>query len=332
MIELARHIETLLLKHNCVIVPHLGGFVTHHVAAHHSTDDNRFCPPFRSIGFNPQLLINDGLLVQSYMQTRDTGYPETVRIIDEAVARLKDELQRNGEFRLNGIGTLTMSLDGNYRFTPNEAGILSPELYGLEPFTIERRNDGAALSRSRKADSAPDTSEKRNYVVRINRELVNYAAAAIIAIVFYFAWTLPTTHSDTLAPMPVQAAMKPATPAAAEAAPATAVPLEADTIATTAEPASAAAAAADSLATAAEPAPQGRYALVLSSRVTQKNAERFAQQLRDEGLSQATISVKKKMIRVLYGSYAGETEAYTDLKRLRKVSRHFAEAWVMKTE
>ena len=93
MIELSRHIESLMLKHDCVIVPGLGGFVTQYVPARRVDDEQLFLPPCRSVGFNPQLNLNDGLLVQSYMQAYDTNYPETIKLIDDAVAQLKKELQ-----------------------------------------------------------------------------------------------------------------------------------------------------------------------------------------------------------------------------------------------
>ena len=68
MISLARHIELLLLEHDCVIVPGLGGFIANHADARYTGDEEHlFLPPYRTIGFNQQLQVNDGLLVQSYM-------------------------------------------------------------------------------------------------------------------------------------------------------------------------------------------------------------------------------------------------------------------------
>ena len=35
MIELSRHIESLLLDNDCVIVPELGGFIAHYQSAYY---------------------------------------------------------------------------------------------------------------------------------------------------------------------------------------------------------------------------------------------------------------------------------------------------------
>ena len=53
MIELARHIEILLLENDCVIVPELGGFIAHYQPAYYAESDNIYFPPMRTIGFNP---------------------------------------------------------------------------------------------------------------------------------------------------------------------------------------------------------------------------------------------------------------------------------------
>ena len=58
MIELAKHIEVLLLENDCVIVPGLGGFIAHNRQAEFKESENRFTAPARTIGFNPQLVID----------------------------------------------------------------------------------------------------------------------------------------------------------------------------------------------------------------------------------------------------------------------------------
>ena len=85
MIELAKHIEVLLLENDCVIVPGLGGFIAHNRTAIYKDETNEFCPPARTIGFNPQLTINDGLLAQSYMQAYNADFPDATRKIEKVV-------------------------------------------------------------------------------------------------------------------------------------------------------------------------------------------------------------------------------------------------------
>ena len=131
MIEINRHIEILLLSNDCVIVPGFGGFMAHHVDARYDGRDSMFLPPLRTIGFNPQLQMNDSLLALSYVEAYDISYPEALNRIADEVTEMRQTLENSGKFELNDIGTIILNEDGNYTFEPCESGILTPELYGL---------------------------------------------------------------------------------------------------------------------------------------------------------------------------------------------------------
>ena len=60
--DIVRHINNLLLKHNCVIVPGLGGFVANYKSARIHPVNHTFTPPAKEIVFNTGLKHNDGIL------------------------------------------------------------------------------------------------------------------------------------------------------------------------------------------------------------------------------------------------------------------------------
>ena len=142
VIELQRHIEILLLNNDCVIVPGFGGFITHSIPARYEYHDNCFLPPLRTLGFNPQLQMNDSVLVQSYVEAYDLSYPEALRRIEGEVAELRQCLEDKGRYTLENLGELTINQDGNYEFSPCESGILSPELYGLGTVSFKTLKGG----------------------------------------------------------------------------------------------------------------------------------------------------------------------------------------------
>lgn len=145
VIELEKHIEVLLLDNDCVIVPGLGGFMAHHVDARFDKDSNMFLPPLRTLGFNPKLDMNDSLLAQSYVEAYDISYPEALKKIDSEVAELKRTLEIEGRYELDNIGVIVINDEGNYEFEPCEAGVLTPELYGLAEVEIQSlRNEAVA--------------------------------------------------------------------------------------------------------------------------------------------------------------------------------------------
>lgn len=52
--------------------------------------------------------------------------------------------------------------------------------------------------------------------------------------------------------------------------------------------------------------------------------------MRRKGLDQANVTARPGMVRVVYGRYADEAQAYAQLEKLRQKDAIFAEAWIMK--
>jgi len=361
VIELSRHIEILLLRNDCVIVPDFGGFMAHHIDARRD-EDGLFVPPMRTIGFNPQLRLNDSLLAQSYAEAYDSSYPEAVRRIESEVNELRQHLENEGSFELSNIGTLKLNEDHHYVFEPCEAGILTPELYGLTTFEMKPLSEQkkepekqetiateAPKEKPKAIEKALYTDDDSDEYIRIPRRWVRNAATAAVALIAVLVLSMPLANSglmqmattrisgdDTFKPMASEqkvpakvetqkAAEKPAEQPKAEPQPAPAETTEAEPEATK---------------TVAEEKPIEKkeekqlaqptgYCIVLASQVTRKNAQAFVQQLHREGLLEATVYVKNGVVRVIYKNFETEAEAYNDLNMMRG-DVYFDDAWVMK--
>ena len=194
MIELAQHIETLLLENDCVIVPGFGGFVAHYSPATRVKEENIFLPPTRTIGFNPQLKLNDGVLVQSYMSAYDTSFADASRIVEKEVNEFIGLLHEEGKAHLDNIGEIHYNIYGNYEFVPYDYMITTPSLYGLDSFEI---HELSALQQKEKVliPTYPE-KEKKTFEISINRAYLRNAAAMIAAIVLFFAFSTPVENTD----------------------------------------------------------------------------------------------------------------------------------------
>ena len=187
MIELAKHIEKLLLDNDCVIVPELGGFIAHYQPARYEENEGVFMPPYRSVGFNPQLMMNDGLLVQSYMQAHHTDYPDAVREIAQGVEVLKDKLFQDGVVELSGVGSLYYTIRDTYEFHPELNGILSPSLYALDSFLIHPLTPEQVEEEIR-----PNFVEKKVHREYHMRWLNN---AVAVAAILFFVLSVPVQNT-----------------------------------------------------------------------------------------------------------------------------------------
>ena len=188
MIELTKHIEILLLENDCVIVPGLGGFIAHHQPARYEEDEGVFLPPTRTVGFNPQLTMNDGLLTQAYMQTYHTDFPDASRKIAQKVNELKEILYNEGVMEMPGIGSLYYTLYNTYEFHPQESGVLSPTLYGLDAYTMTPLSVLPVLE-------VPMEQKKEKKEFHLNPQWLSNAVAVVIAAVLFFALSFPVENT-----------------------------------------------------------------------------------------------------------------------------------------
>lgn len=197
MIELAKHIEYLLLENDCVVVPELGGFITHYQPAHYEENEGFYLPPIRTIGFNPQLTMNDGLLVQSYMQAYHTDFPDATRKIQQAVNKMKSELYAEGVVQMHGIGTLHYNIRGLFEFHPDESGVLSPSLYALDGFRMPLLAPETAAVMEVKEPEKPQKLQtvKKTREFHLDTRWLGNAVAVVIAAVLFFTLSAPVENT-----------------------------------------------------------------------------------------------------------------------------------------
>ena len=385
VIELERHIEILLLDNDCVIVPGLGGFTAHHIEARYDDADGVFLPPLRTLGFNPQLKINDSLLVQSYIEAYDISYPEALRRIESEVDELCQRLANDGYYEMTDIGVLEVNEDGNTIFTPCEAGILTPGLYGLSSFEMkpmvmdvaEEISPSAQKAKSAttvplttkvfdqptpqqsgeedNTDSVSEEEAEKTICIKVSwlRNAGITAAAAILLLLVF----LPISHSglqnvnigdfngtsffSKLMPKDSQmnninisdiksgnkgAAMKDLDKDSQKKSIKEAVE---DSMKYSGKNSEKDSEKDSGKAIEKVTAKTDTFCIVLASCIPQKNAERYVEQLHKKGFDKAYTMVNNKMVRVIYGNYTSENDAYNELQKIRS-NDEFEQAWILK--
>lgn len=362
MIELERHIEVLLLNNDCVIIPNFGGFMVHHVEARYDEKDHIFLPPYRTLGFNPQLKMNDSLLAQSYIEAYDISYPEAIKRIVSEVDELNQILDNEGEYELNDIGTLHRNEMGSFDFVPCDAGILTPYLYGLSSFELEslssikaKRNKEVIeaekeitniptgiqalekanifANQSSLSNKTEDEQEDQEKSIRISISMLRNAAA--VAILFVVLMLIPTPLSNKKDKL-IQSELNTSLlykiiPNDVITEKAGVNPLE--KIASKPQPESTKEVKAKEVVEEVNtPKKQETfYTIVLASRITKKNAEAYTESLKTKGLENAEMIAKGGHVKVICGRYESEKEAYKAMNKLNN-NPDFADCWVTKIQ
>ena len=170
MENLIRHITKLLSRHNCVILPGVGAFLAHKVPAMYLTKEQVFMPPRRELGFNPNVVVDDALLLSEYVSAENTTYENAEKRLSRDVASLRRVLSSKGVCCFGELGTFHMDINGAISFVPKENAIDDPENYGFEPLSLP------LLSQCK----------ERTIVIK-QRELSRYIAiAAAVILAFFF--------------------------------------------------------------------------------------------------------------------------------------------------
>lgn len=328
MLQLSRHIELLLAENDCVVIPGFGGFIAHEMPAVWNRDENIFYPPTRTLGFNPQLKMNDGLLVQSYMKMFGNNYAEASDTLDKDVKRVAETLRREGKIDFPRIGHLSCLVDNRYDFSPYENQLLSPAYYGLDCLEIKE------LSALMEEQTVNEKKRKRrmSYPLFINPLLRNTAAVAAILILFFFmstpientyveeenyAYLLPTElfnkiRKESLITTPVvhatdQSTVKPVATKEVR------VP----------QPETQQAAAVAEVNVA-----DHKFHLIVASVTKEDEGQAMVERLHTKGYKQARIVTGEGRIRVSIASYATSEEAKKELLDLRKIDA-YQNAWLL---
>lgn len=189
MISIVEHIEYLIARHDCVVVPGWGAFIAQYEASSASTSGRYWSCPGRQVAFNGALLYNDGLLASSIMQREQCAYETAMDIIQENVNYFRQQVEIGGEFALGRVGLFKTNENGNVVFNayPTDAC----DYFGLRSFSIlplSYINGNKELEHS--------YSRKNIWHISVNKSYLKIAASIVILLAMSFALSTPIVKDD----------------------------------------------------------------------------------------------------------------------------------------
>lgn len=185
---LETYISELLYKHDCVIIPALGGFVANYQPAKINDIQNTFYPPSKSISFNKNLINNDGLLANHIAQKEKISYPIACKRVEQEVANINVCLKNKTRVLLKDIGTLFLDDENRLQFEPAENINFLLNAYGLTVFQkqpIKRATLEEKITKEFKDRTAPLVVVKEE---KKSSKKWMVAAAITIPLAFFAIW------------------------------------------------------------------------------------------------------------------------------------------------
>ena len=260
---------------------------------------------------------------------------------------------------------LFLNEDGNISFEPCEAGILTPDFYGLGGFDMlpiaqinnaeqQNENQNVAMTvnlakeeqpvkNETEAPAAPannsvfiaeeEEEEEKAEFISIKKSWLRNMAAACIALIAFFTLSTPL-GSPTIEKSQIDTGMltrimpKEMTPVKSnELLLPTDEPKLMETTPTDKAEKTPAMAQDREITTPTA----SYYSIVLASRVTKRNAASYVEHLQGKGFKEARVLITDNNVKVIYGNYRSESEAYNTLNRLH-TNEAFTDGWITKVK
>jgi hypothetical protein len=234
--ELEQIIFELLLRHNCVVLPNFGGFISSQVESKIDFSKGLILPPNKVILFNKHLINNDGLIYHYFSTKNNISIQDAIAKIDQTLKIWFLKLQNAEKINIEKIGVLFIDAEQNLKFEQDRFYNLFLQSFGLNKVTFspqiniqnefipeinvksENKNEISLDFSSKNKIEQKISSEVKeitikpkqknkqnsetkiitpNFSKKVGKKIFKYAAVAcLIPIAFYSVW-IPT-RTDVL--------------------------------------------------------------------------------------------------------------------------------------
>lgn len=199
-IDISKHIVELLYEHDVVSLPGLGSFVGTYKSAVVDQVSGTVAPPAKTITFDDNLRMDDGLLIDTVSKTYGVTFDTASELVQNYVTQIQEVLGRREIVSFPNLGRLYRDFEQNLQFLPDVTNF-NTEAHGLpdvkaypiassqpepeppvpvaEPVVVENQRNTGPLP------SAVSLGRLINHWLRDNVLLVGIAAAIVVAILFF---------------------------------------------------------------------------------------------------------------------------------------------------
>lgn len=309
MENFCHHIENLLVQHDYVVVPNLGGFVVQKQSA--QLLHNHITPPTSVISFNPLMQYADGLLAIEISRSEQISYRQAVEAIDNSVVQLWSDLRENGRVQLGDLGKLIYGGMNNLTFLPNMKASFLPQNFELNELYVS-----TIVSRQQ-------NDERKKLTISLpSSKFYKFAtAAAIIAGLLFISPKVADVRQAEYASLSSLSFVDTISDSVAGKTDANSlnekVNLE---VSTPVE---------NKISEKSLPATENEFHVVVASLPTQESADKYCKELIGANFSDAKVLPPKKTYRVAIQSFSNKDEAIKYMENLRKTDTRFGTAWVL---
>lgn len=184
MISVLDHIEYLTHKHDCVIVPGFGAFISRYSCVKYN---GMISAINRNISFNASVDYNDGLLISSLMRREQISAEIAKNIINDFVCCIRKQLVHEGEIPVGRLGYFKLVEDDVLEFNPFITQKNNNEFFGLSSLSLKPLSDDVVND---------DLGESENAIVPFTKKILQVAASIVLLIGLSLFLSTPIIEDD----------------------------------------------------------------------------------------------------------------------------------------
>lgn len=146
--DLYKVLSTLFYEHDRVNIPGIGGFTLSYQSAELDQIKGELSPPSKQLQFNPNLVLDDGLLSGYLEQQFQLSSEQAERLIQDFTRQINQKLDQREIVELPGIGRLYRNYEQELKFLPDGqnfyASTFSLPTLEIQPVGTQERSSAAA--------------------------------------------------------------------------------------------------------------------------------------------------------------------------------------------
>ena len=198
------HIEYLLTRHDCVIVPGLGAFIASEREAYIDEEAGMISPRRREISFNSSVVTDDGLLTHSIARREGISYEDAKHLMASLAGKMASDLDKEGEVSVGMTGRLLKDSEGLVSFQPRRSAMLADILQDIR---LEAMPVSETAHSTPAADAAEESVKEEEgmrtirgradrYVFTVSKRAVHAAAMVVAVLTVGLSLLVPINHDN----------------------------------------------------------------------------------------------------------------------------------------
>lgn len=186
---LIQHIEYLISRNDCVIIPRLGALLAQYSPARVDEVSGMLYPPRRNFTFNTGLRDNDATVAHSISKATGMPFQRATDYVNKEVDSMMHQL--------HSFGSLSLGKAGNLRYSASD------DIYEFVPFADDRLSVATSwlpVVNAQQLTMAVNDTDTTTFVSQATRPIWSkvgrIAAVVALFIGIWFVASTPVSHDD----------------------------------------------------------------------------------------------------------------------------------------